>query len=155
MPDPHPNAGSAVLVIEPVADIRRMLAAAFRRWGVAGHFAETGPAAIELFRRHAADIPLALVEVALPHMDGPTTLDGLRAVRPDVKCWFVGGIGGGYTQAELLDRGAEGLLPKPFDLRNLRELLGPFARPAPRPMPGAERRTAPKPGRLVTSSGPG
>ena len=123
MPEPP---SQAVLVVEADAAVRRMLAAAFRRWGVAAHFAGSGAEAIEICRRHGACIGLALVEVALPEMDGPTTLDALRALHPDLRCWFVGGTGGGYTQRELLDCGAEGLLHKPFDLRMLRTLVGPI-----------------------------
>ena len=116
----------AVLVVEADAAVRRMLAAAFRRWGVTAYFAGTGAEAIEVFRIHGPSIGLALVEVALPEMDGPTTLDALRTLRPDLRCWFVGGTNGGYTQRELLDCGAEGLLHKPFDLRVLRTLVGPI-----------------------------
>jgi CheY-like chemotaxis protein len=117
----------AVLVVDADAAVRRMLAAAFRKWGVPAHFAATGPEAVDLCRCHGSAIGLVLVEVVLPEMDGPATLDALRAVRPDLRCWFMGGTGGCYTKRELLDCGAEGLLLKPFDLGTLRSLLGPIA----------------------------
>ncbi|HEX4590781.1 MAG TPA: response regulator [Gemmataceae bacterium] len=130
-----------VLVVEPDADIRRMLSAAFRRWGVTAHFASDGPSAVDLCRQHAA-IGLVLLEVSLPEeMDGPATLNAILAIRPGLRCWFVGGHGGRYNRQQLMACGAEGLLPKPFDLKSLRKLLGRPSIPPPRPMPGAERRT--------------
>jgi two-component system cell cycle sensor histidine kinase/response regulator CckA len=128
MPEPP---SQAVLVVEGDPAVQRMLAAAFHRWGVTAHFAGTGPEALDLYRQHAATIGLALLEVNLPEMDGPTTLNGLRTIRPDLRCWFLGGAGGGYTQRELLDCGAEGLLHKPFDLQMLRSLLGPIVGETP------------------------
>jgi len=112
-----------VLVAEGDPDIRRMLAAAFRRWGVTGHFAGSGPQAIELYRQHAADISLVLLEVALPEADGPAVLAAIRTICPGPRCWFVGGTDGEYTRQQLLDRGADGLLPKPFDLKSLRRIV--------------------------------
>jgi two-component system cell cycle sensor histidine kinase/response regulator CckA len=128
MPEPP---SQAVLVVEGDPAVRRMLAAAFHRWGVAAHFASTGPEALDLCRRHAAAIGLAMLEVTLPELDGPTTLEGLRTICPDLRCWFLGGVGGGYTHRELLDCGAEGLLHKPFDLQTLRSLLRPIVGETP------------------------
>jgi sigma-B regulation protein RsbU (phosphoserine phosphatase) len=130
-----------VLVVEPSADIRRMLAAAFRRWGVTGRFAGSGAEAVELCRKHGPAIDLALVEVSLPDMDGPAALKALRKIRPGLRCWFVGGTDGAYSKRQLTSFGVDGLLSKPFDLKSLRAILEPASRPAPRSMPGAERRS--------------
>jgi DNA-binding response OmpR family regulator len=123
MPEPPPR---VVLVVEADVAVRRMLAAAFRRWGMTAHLVANGADAVEYCRTDGAKIGLVLMEVGLPGMDGPTTLQALRALHPNLRCWFVGGTGGGYTQRQLLDFGAEGLLHKPFDLQALRTLVGPI-----------------------------
>jgi CheY-like chemotaxis protein len=123
MPEPPSRAGTAVLVVEDDPAVRRMLAAAFQRWGVTGHFADGGTDAIDLCRQHATSIGLALIEVNMPQMDGPTTLDALRAICPELRCWFVGGHGSDYTRQQLIDCGAEGLMLKPFNLKTLQALL--------------------------------
>ena len=74
-------------------------------------------------RQHGAAIGLVLMEVALPEMDGPTTARCLAGLCPNLRCWFMGGTGGGYYPgANCSTCGAEGLLPKPFDLQMLRTL---------------------------------
>jgi DNA-binding response OmpR family regulator len=138
MPEHAPEIPAAVLVVEDDEALSTMLEFAFRRWGVTAHFAANGAKAIEVCRQRGAEIGLVLMEAVLPDMDGPTTLGSLRAIRPDLKFWFMGGTGGTYTQPELLASGAEGLLPKPFDLKALRAILGPTAGP----MRGVERRTS-------------
>jgi CheY-like chemotaxis protein len=138
MPEPLSPDRPAVLVVDADPGVRRMLAAAFRQWGVTARFAEDGIEAVEACRQHGPAFGLALVEVHLPRMDGPSAIAAMRAFCPKLSCWFIGGIGGGYSQSDLRDCGAEGLLPKPFDLQALRTLLGPLAGPVPRPMPGAE-----------------
>jgi CheY-like chemotaxis protein len=129
MSNPSKPIPAHVLIAEPDPDIRRMLAAALRRWGVTGHFAATGPEAIDLFRQNADQISLTVLEVKLPQLDGPSVLAAIREIQPGVRFWFVGGTDGQYSRRELLDRGAEGLLSKPFDLESLRKIVDPTARP--------------------------
>ena len=122
MPEPPMK---AVLVVEANPDISRLLAAAFGKWGVTGHFESTGVDAVEWCREHGSTIGTALVAVSLPLMDGPATLSALRTICPDLRCWFLGGFHDQYTLQDLLARGAEGVLQKPFDLTKLHDLLIP------------------------------
>jgi two-component system, OmpR family, response regulator len=129
MPEPPIK---AVLVVEANPDISRLLAAAFSKWGVASHFESTGPDAVEWCCNHGSTIGMAFLGVSLPGMDGPTTLSALRALRPDLRCWFLGGFHDQYTLQDLLALGAEGVLSKPFDLQKLRSLLTPNAEEPPK-----------------------
>jgi signal transduction histidine kinase len=81
--------------------------------------ATDGLAAIDKFRRRAREVRLAVLDVAMPHMDGWATLAALRAVRPDLPVILVSG----YNQADVL-RGQppqHGLtfLHKPYTLAEL------------------------------------
>ena len=62
-----------------------------------------------------------MVDVRMPGMDGPATLDALRGVRPDLPCLFLTG-GSGYTGADLAGRGA-GVATKPVSLAALGDAL--------------------------------
>ena len=88
MPEPPPR---VVLVVEADVAVRRMLAAAFRRWGMTGHLVANGADAVEYCRTDGAKIGLVLMEVGLPGMDGPTTLQALRALHPNLAAgsWVV------------------------------------------------------------------
>ncbi len=110
-----------------------------RRPGAGG--GDGGFEAVQLYRRHAQDISLVLLDVRMPGLDGPQTLALLRELNPHVCCCFMTGHSGVFTDRELLDRGAAAVLGKPFVLPTLsqtvRELL---ARPRSRPASaGAER----------------
>ncbi len=50
--------------------------------------AEDGQAAVDLFRAHAEDIDLVLLDLTLPDMSGPEVSKEVRRVRPDVKVFF-------------------------------------------------------------------
>lgn len=58
----------------------------------------------------------------MPGPDGPTTLDALRQIDPDVRCCFMSGHTGRYSEADLLERG-HALIDKPFPLEQLVETL--------------------------------
>lgn len=59
-----------------------------------------------------------MLDVRMPGMDGPATLDALRAVDPGLPCVFVSGQSG-YSDGELLAHGAAAVLAKPVGLEEL------------------------------------
>jgi DNA-binding response OmpR family regulator len=73
-----------------------------------------GQEALDLFRQHAADIQLALLDVQMPEQEGPKLLSALRVVRPDLVCCFMSGSTGAYTEPELIELGAARVFHKPF-----------------------------------------
>jgi CheY-like chemotaxis protein len=110
--------------------VLRTLETILRHWGVRAHVAPDGARAVELFRRHRAEVTLVLLDVRMPGLDGPGALDVLRGIDPQVYCWFVTGDATPYTVSGLLARGAAGVLGKPYDLPTLRAILDGSARPA-------------------------
>jgi CheY-like chemotaxis protein len=88
----------------------------FRVW-----LAADGPTGVELYRQHRDAIAVVLLDVCMPGLDGPQTLDALRQVDPDVSACFMSADLGGHCPEELLKQGARHLLAKPIPLD---ELLG-------------------------------
>ena len=126
MADPTPRR-PAVLVVDDNPAVRQLLAAWLRSEGLVVWLAEGGPEAVEVYRRRAGAIDLALLDVNMPAWDGPRTLAALRQLNPRLPCCFVSGHTGPYAEHDLLALGAP-LLRKPFPLaeaaRVLRQLLG-------------------------------
>jgi CheY-like chemotaxis protein len=124
-------------VVDDEAAVRTLLDAGLRYHGFAVWPAADGAEAVDLYRRHAGEIALALLDVKMPGMDGPETLRALRAVNPGLACCFMTGDAGRYAEADLLALGAAHVIRKPFSLaetaQRLRELAGwPERRTAPR-----------------------
>ncbi|AMV26294.1 Transcriptional regulatory protein ZraR [Gemmata sp. SH-PL17] len=123
-PDP------AVLVVDDSSAVRAALGAMLVHHGYNPRPARSGAHGVEMYR--AGGVVAAILDVQMPGMDGPATLDALRALDPDLPCVFVSGDTAPYTEAELLARGAIAVLGKPVDLHRLGTMLAVIA---PRAIP--------------------
>ncbi len=119
MPDQRP----AVLVADDEPGVREILAAMVARLGYAPRLAAGGFQAVEVYRAGGTPVVAAVLDVQMPGMDGPATLDALRALDPALPCVFVSGDTDPYPAADLLARGAAAVLSKPFTLGDLGAVL--------------------------------
>jgi CheY-like chemotaxis protein len=113
----------AILVVDDEPAIRQLVADVLHQQGYAVLVAATGEEAVALYQNHPGTIQLVLLDIRMPGQDGPATLDALRALDPHVRCCFLSGDLGGYTEEDLLQRGAQGVLRKPFRVEELVRLL--------------------------------
>ncbi len=109
---PSPPVPRAVLVVDDDRQVRELLRQVLTSKGYAVLTASDGRAALDLLRRHG-DVGLALVDVLMPSADGPAVLDALRQERPGLPACFLSSLACGYSEAELLGRGAA-VLNKPL-----------------------------------------
>ena len=116
-----------VLIADDMGLILAMLKIELEEWGYATYLAQTGTEAIALFREHRGRIDLVLLDVQMPGMDGPETLAALQQFRPGLRCCFMTGDAGPYTEEELLRRGALRVVRKPFRLSEMRQLVKELA----------------------------
>ena len=73
--------------------------------------------------RHQEDIAVVLLDVRMPGLDGPQTLDALRELNPDVLACFMSGDTRSYKPEDLRNRGAAHIITKPFHLDDLANIL--------------------------------
>jgi CheY-like chemotaxis protein len=112
-----------ILVVDDEPAIRRLVPAILQQQGYAVLLAPTGAEAIRLYQNHSGVIRTVLLDIRMPGLDGPATLEALRTLDPQVCCYFLSGDFGGYDTEELLQRGARGVLRKPFQVEELVRLL--------------------------------
>lgn len=122
-----PPRAYGILVVDDEACVRGVLNLGLLQHGFAVWLAADGREALDLYRRHHASIDVVLLDVRLPGPDGPQTLAALRGLDPQVRCWFMSGDLGGYTQERLRAGGATGVLAKPFRLDEVAQVLGELA----------------------------
>jgi CheY-like chemotaxis protein len=103
-----------ILVADDMALILTLLKFELESRGLAVWLAVDGDDAVDLYRRHRDDIDLVLLDVHMPGLDGPHTLEALQRLDPAVVACFMSGNLGTHTEEELLDRGAARVFSKPF-----------------------------------------
>src|SRR5262245_28560286 len=118
-----------ILVVDDDLGVRNMLSAGLWQHGFMVWLAGDGPQALELYRALRAEIDLVVLDVRMPGMDGPLTLTALQRLDPEVRCCFMSGNIGPYTEEELLERGALRVVLKPFRLPEFAQLLWQLVSP--------------------------
>jgi CheY-like chemotaxis protein len=116
-----------VLVVDDEQLVRIMVQLGLERIGLDVWLATDGREAIDLYRAHREDIAVVLLDVQMPGLDGPQTLDALRALNPAVLACFMSGDLGDYTVEELVQRGATYVIAKPFLPDDLADILRSLA----------------------------
>jgi len=112
-----------VLVVDDDAVVRTILGMLFRRQGLPVWLARKGSEAVEIFQHHGLEITLAVVEVAMPDVNGAQTLMQLRESDPTLACYFLCGGSHPYANEELMEMGAVGLAVKPLTEKMLAEIV--------------------------------
>jgi CheY-like chemotaxis protein len=102
-----------VLVVDDDGDVRLVVCLLLRSHGLAVREAAGGAEAVALYREHRGSVGLVLLDVRMPGLDGPRTLALLRDVDPTVRCCFLTGGSGDYSDDDLLALGALRVFHKP------------------------------------------
>ncbi len=89
--------------------------------------AKEGEEAIAIYEKQGSGIDLVLLDVVMPGLGGGEVFDRLKAMNPDLKCLLLSGYSIDGEASEILQRGCDGFIQKPFKLRDLsksiREIL--------------------------------
>ena len=114
-----------ILLVDDDDDIRRIAALSLTRIGkFTVDLAASGPEALEIARLRPPD--LVLLDVSMPGMDGPATLEALRsepATRAVPVAFFTATMSD-PERLRLCALGAEEVIPKPFDVADLPRRIG-------------------------------
>lgn len=82
-----------------------------------------GQEAVEYYRAHKDEIALVLLDMTMPRMDGRACLSELRKIDPNARVIVSIGNDAQDSVREVLDAGAVGLLPKPYSLAQLADVV--------------------------------
>jgi PAS domain S-box-containing protein len=108
--------GELILFIDDDRSLREMVGPALTERGYRIVSAGNGAEALTLFRERQSEVALVLTDLAMPVMDGETTLAALRAYRPGLPVILMSGE---LDPASRPPAGATAFLQKPFELDQL------------------------------------
>ncbi len=138
---PHNKPG--VLVVDDEHFVRSMVQLGLERNGFHVWLASGGRDAIDLYRKHRENIAVVLLDVRMPGLDGPETLEALRELNSEVRACFMSADTGAYGPEGLQERGAACVITKPFQLEDLASVLRLVVQGLPPgPLPAGWRRPA-------------
>jgi DNA-binding response OmpR family regulator len=125
---PESPSRPAILVTDDDESVRTLLERGLARRGFDVHLAGNGREALQLYEQQRDRIGLVLLDVCMPGLDGPETLKALRKLDPALRCCFISGHSGAYSEEQLLSMGIDYYFKKPFSLpelaAKLKEILG-------------------------------
>jgi CheY-like chemotaxis protein len=81
--------------------------------------AEDGREAIELYNKSWDKIDMVLLDMIMPDMGGGETYDRMKEINPDIKALLSSGYGIDGQATEIVERGCDGFIQKPFDMKQL------------------------------------
>jgi len=89
--------------------------------------AKSGKEAIEIYKKNKDDIDMIILDMIMPDMGGGETYDKIKEINPEVRVLLSSGYSIDGEATEILERGCNGFIQKPFNLRELslklREIL--------------------------------
>jgi CheY-like chemotaxis protein len=85
--------------------------------------ARSGMEAIELFKKNREDIDLIILDMIMPGLGGGETFDCMKALDPNVRVLLSSGYSLKGEAKEILSRGCNGFIQKPYTLAQLSEKL--------------------------------
>ncbi|MCB0277157.1 MAG: response regulator [Calditrichaeota bacterium] len=118
---PGNTTSNLVLVIDDEAMLRESLSDLLRYLGYEVLLAEGGKEALEHIRKNS-DIRLAIVDYAMPVMDGLATIKGIQNLNRSIKIVLSSGYANRQKLAEE-SPAIQAFLPKPYHIENLEEIL--------------------------------
>jgi signal transduction histidine kinase/ActR/RegA family two-component response regulator len=83
--------------------------------------AGSGKEAIELMTRNHQNIDLVILDLIMPEMGGGETFDALRGIAPRIKILLSSGYALEGEAEDIIERGCNGFIQKPFRLNDLSE----------------------------------
>jgi len=85
--------------------------------------ARSGREAIETYEKNKERIDIVLLDMIMPDMSGGDTYDSLKEINPMVKVLLFSGYSINGKATEIMDRGCNGFIQKPFKMKELSQKL--------------------------------
>jgi len=108
-----------VLILDDEQMVLDVAKPMLEKLGYKVYVAASGEQAISIYQRHRKDIHLVILDMIMPGMTGGQVYDRLRQINPKIKALLSSGYSINGQATEILSRGCNGFLQKPFGIGEL------------------------------------
>jgi signal transduction histidine kinase/ActR/RegA family two-component response regulator len=115
--------GETILIVEDEAMLLDLVADVLRGGGYEVLLASNGREAVEVFKKEHEKVRLVILDMIMPEMDGTSTFQALRSMRPDLKVIISSGFSQDSSVQKLLGRGAAAFVGKPYQPEDLLKII--------------------------------
>jgi PAS domain S-box-containing protein len=115
--------GGVVLVIDDEVLVRDVCQQMLEHLGFRVLIADEGTQGLELFRKHAAEIVVVILDMTMPKLSGEEVYREIRCLDPAARVVLMSGYNEQETTDRFAGKGLAGFLQKPFQFTALREKL--------------------------------
>ena len=95
----------------------------FKELGYKILIARGGKEAIEIYEKNKEQIDIVILDMIMPDMSGSVTYDRLKEIDPHIKVLLSSGYSINGQATEIMDRGCDGFIQKPFKIKELSQKL--------------------------------
>ena len=85
--------------------------------------AKSGKEAIEVYKENHSRIDMVILDMILPDMGGGDAYDRLKEINPGIKVLLASGYDIDYQGRDIMERGCDGFIQKPFNIGKLLEKI--------------------------------
>ena len=118
-PPPSPRGSETIMVVDDEMPICNLVKRYLTKLGYTVITAQDGEMALEKYTAAGRRPHAVVLDLDMPKMHGWKCLEKLRQLNPQVKVLIATGYGGDNLEPEARNRGAAGLLPKPYLMADL------------------------------------
>jgi PAS domain S-box-containing protein len=116
-----------ILLAEDNEDVRNLAVRVLKKGGYTVLVAADGDQAVEVFKEHADDVDLVMLDLVMPRLGGREAGEQIRKIKGDIRILFASGYDPTTVGKEISDLDRSNLLMKPFGIPELfqkvREIL--------------------------------
>jgi two-component system cell cycle sensor histidine kinase/response regulator CckA len=116
-----------VLLVDDEENIVKVGRRLLEALGYRALIVKSGEEAIEIYRKNRKAIDIVVLDMVMPDIGGGKTFDRMKEINPDVKVLLSSGYSIDGEADEILKRGCNGFIQKPFNINDLshkiREIL--------------------------------
>ena len=113
------SGSGTLLLVDDEQNVLTVTAQMLNRSGYTVIEAKSGREAIERYSRSKDDIDLVILDMVMPEMGGGDVFDRLKELNPGVKVLLASGYSLEGQAREIMKRGCDGFIQKPFSLSEL------------------------------------